>query len=599
MRRLHGLLLGFLTVLLLSACSRELSQPGLNPNGEVVRINLDAPEAIQLTRSLPGTSSELGGLTNVDWTKYDLRYQLAVYSEDGSQLLVPTQSNVYDTYSPTVFEFRLTPNNTYKFVAWADFVEQGTTTDLHYNTSDLSNITINTDGDRDKTINDESRDAFFISKDVAIAQTFDETLTLKRPFAKIRIVTTDWDDNNGAVAKPDNFKVTYHDCSRFNGINAVTGKAIEETAADASTVYTATLATDGNGGKYYAGGHDANANSRTLLVDYLIATSEQQAIHFNIDMLVGTKTVKSHDFTTEIPIQRNYLTTLIGNLLSINGSVTIEIDEAFNGENSVEIKAPKYITYKASQKLDYMKNSYDPRFWGADCVFIEDMCTYDPVTQEGKWAYTGTVTYITDAAFSSETSLIEIHIPESVVEVGRNLYNETGGGGAFQNCSALTTVVFEGNNLTKINHNTFNLCSNLASIQLPENITLIELNAFKDCSSLVEITLPDAVKTIEKQAFSFCTGLKKVTLGTQLESIGNNAFNECEALETVICPDETPATLGTGAFPLSDGWYYTANYKIYVPDAQVDTYRTAWPAYWDSSSAFKITKVIYGMSTMP
>lgn len=133
---------------------------------------------------------------------------------------------------------------------------------------------------------------------------------------------------------------------------------------------------------------------------------------------------------------------------------------------------------------------------------------------------------------------------------------------------------------------------------LTENLTTIEYNVFLRCEALAEIVIPDAVTTIEKQVFSQCSALKKVTLGTQLESIGNNAFNKCLALETVICPDETPATLGSGAFPVSDGWDYTANYKIYVPDAQLETYRTSWPAYWNSAS-FKETKVIYPMSDMP
>lgn len=599
MKNLRTLILGCLTGVFLSGCAKDLPQPGPNPDGDVVRIQLDAPEAIQLTRSMPGTTSAMGGLTNVDWTKYDLRYQLAVYSEDGTKILVPQQAQVYDTYSAAVFELRLTPNNTYKFVAWADFVAQGSTDDLHYDTADFANITIKTDGDRDKTINDESRDAYFISKNIAITQTLNESLTLKRPFAKVRVVTTDWDDTNHAITKPDNFKVTYHDCKRFGGVNAVSGEALNQTDADATTVYTATLATDGSGGKYYEGSYDATANNRTLLVDYLIATPEQEAIHFQFDMLAGSAPVRSHDFATEIPIQRNHLTTIIGNLLSVGGSVTIDIDDNFDGTHEVTVKEPLFITYKATAQIDYEKPYGDPRFWGADCEFVPEQCTYDPVTQEGKWAYTGTVTYITDAAFSGETTLLEIHIPASVTEVGRNLYNPTGGGGAFQNCSALTTVVFEGNNLTKLNHNTFNGCSALTNITLPEGITTIEYNAFQRCTALTDIVLPDAVTTIEKQVFSFCTALKNVTLGTQLESIGYHAFNQCLALETIICPDETPATLGDEAFPVSDSWgSYTANYKIYVPDAQVDTYRAAWPTYWDSSS-FVPTKVIYGMSTMP
>lgn len=600
MKRLHSVLLGGMASLLFSACSQDLDQTGPNPGEEVVRIQLEAPEAMQLTRSVAGTNSAKGGLTNVDWTKYDVRYQLAVYSEDGTQQLIAPQSKVYDTYGPATFEFRLTPNTTYKFVAWADFVTQGSEEDLHYNTADLTHISIITDNDQDKTINDESRDAFFVTKNIAVGQTLNESLTLKRPFAKIRVVTTDWDESNGAVAKPDNFKITYHDCKRFSGLNAVSGEAIGEVDADASTVYVADIATDGNGEKFYEGGYDATSNNRTLIVDYLVATSDQQAIHFKLDMLAGTTPVISRDFTTNIPIQRNYLTTLIGNLLSVGGSITIDIDENFDGtENTVEVKDPQYITYKATAKLDYNKQYDDVRFWGADLEFIPEQCTYNAETGEGKWAYTGTITYITDAAFSGETSLQEISIPASVVEVGRNLDNEIGGGAAFQGCTSLTKVVFEGNNINKLNLNTFTDCSALSVINLPASVKTIEYKAFQRCSALEEITIPDAVTVIEKKVFSQCTSLRRVNLGTQLESIGYHAFNECLALETIVCPDETPATLGEEPFPVSDGWgSYTANYKIYVPDDKVDTYRAAWPAYWDTSSLVP-TKVIYPMSSMP
>ena len=191
-------------------------------------------------------------------------------------------------------------------------------------------------------------------------------MTLKRPFAKIRVVTTDWDESNGAVAKPDNFKITYHDCKRFSGLNAVSGEAIGEVDADASTVYVADIAMDGDGGKLYDGGYDATSTNRTLIVDYLVATPDQQPIHFKFDILAGTAPVRSWDFTTNIPIQRNYLTTIIGNLLSVGGSITIDIDENFDGtENTVEVKDPKYITYTATEEMDY-----NDRFWGTDLTSV-------------------------------------------------------------------------------------------------------------------------------------------------------------------------------------------------------------------------------------
>jgi len=60
------------------------------------------------------------------------------------------------------------------------------------------------------------------------------------------------------------------------------------------------------------------------------------------------------------------------------------------------------------------------------------------------------------------------------------------------------------------------------------------------------------------------------------------------------------ATLGKGAFPVADGWTVTnASYRIYVPDEQDEIYRQAWPDYWAAPNNFQITKVIYGISSMP
>lgn len=58
-----------------------------------------------------------------------------------------------------VFSPRLVAGNTYEFVFWADKSGGDLETDLHYNTSDLSNVTF-AEGDVYQG-NDETRDAFF------------------------------------------------------------------------------------------------------------------------------------------------------------------------------------------------------------------------------------------------------------------------------------------------------------------------------------------------------------------------------------------------------------------------------------------------------
>lgn len=278
------------------------------------------------------------------------------------------------------------------------------------------------------------------------------------------------------------------------------------------------------------------------------------------------------------------------------------------------VKQVKYIDYKATRQLDWEKSSVDPRFWGEDCKFLDEQSTYDSATGEGRWAYTGTVIYITDAAFSGEAGLQEIVIPASVVEVGRNLWNETGGGGAFQNCTALTSVVFEGDNLSKINLNTFNGCSALSSIELPESLEKIEYNAFDDCSALKSIIIPDKVTYIGEGAFNYCTGLQEAYIGDGVTEIAAKAFAECTALKTVVIGksiqrigDQAFNTrsswdqmtlekitvlfddIASGSFPVLEsgsrgvfpkpGGWDPVSYKIYVPKGTKAEYQKNWSDY--------------------
>lgn len=278
------------------------------------------------------------------------------------------------------------------------------------------------------------------------------------------------------------------------------------------------------------------------------------------------------------------------------------------------VKQVKYIDYKATRQLDWEKSSVNPRFWGEDCKFLDEQSTYDSATGEGRWAYTGTVIYITDAAFSGEAGLQEIVIPASVVEVGRNLWNETGGGGAFQNCTALTSVVFEGDNLSKINLNTFNGCSALSSIELPESLEKIEYNAFDDCSALKSIVIPDKVTYIGEGAFHNSTGLQEAYIGDGVTEIAAKAFAECTALKTVVIGksiqrigDQAFNTrsswdqmtlekitvlfddIASGSFPVLEsgsrgvfpkpGGWDLVSYKIYVPKGTKAEYQKNWSDY--------------------
>lgn len=315
--------------IMMSSCQSDDFVNEFTPTGDGnVNFNISAPEAMEISRAGNTPNSALGGISNIDWSRYDLRYQLAVYQIDdagNASLVVPSKTISVDAYSDVNYSLRLTPNRKYTFVAWADFVEQGSTADLHYDTADLCNILcLDT---ADKMLNDETRDAYFITETVEVGDdAVNLSLILKRPFAKLRIVTTDWGVDN--LDMPGEFDVTYYGCSRFEGINALTGEYLTENVLpDApDTKYHATINTEA---KEYSLGYDANDNNRTLIVDYLVANPTQSSIHLKF---APGSDIPERDFSTDIPIRRNWLTTILGDLLTTAANIAISCDEAFLDE---------------------------------------------------------------------------------------------------------------------------------------------------------------------------------------------------------------------------------------------------------------------------
>ena len=319
--------------LLLSACQTDetLADEEVTAEDGNITISLSAPDALSTTRSYTTASnSASGGIANVDMDDYDLRYQLAVYRADTDDadnvsyaLVVAPQTQVVDEYQPVTYSLRLTPDRTYKFVAWADFVEEDTTADLHYDTGSFDDddqwLITCLDG-VDEQLNDESRDAYFVtSSNETVSTDASLSLELKRPFAKIRLVTTDWDSSStdSSEGVPDNFKITYYGCSRFTNLNVLTGESASTELSDTITsnpTYTGSIEKET---KEYYSGYDETDNYRTLTVDYLMTSlSEQTTIHFTFEAYNDETLINDYDFSTDIPIQRNYLTTIIGDLLT-------------------------------------------------------------------------------------------------------------------------------------------------------------------------------------------------------------------------------------------------------------------------------------------
>ena len=239
------------------------------------------------------------------------------------------------------------------------------------------------------------------------------------------------------------------------------------------------------------------------------------------------------------------------------------------------VKQAKYIRYRATEQLRVTSESFpgDPYFWGEECEFIDGLSSYDPVTGEGKWGYTGTVTQVESGAFSGETALRSLALPEGIEYIGSNAFNNSGleeivlpetlveidqfafsktrltevvipgsvellRASAFEGKSnggsPLEKVVFEGNKIRELELRTFSYCDRLKEIALPEGLESIGYNAFDGCGALERIDIPASVTYVGEAAFVYCTGLKEAVIGDGVAEIAKRAFAECTALKRVV-----------------------------------------------------------------
>lgn len=356
-------------VLGMASCQKDFA-PEANLGGEVdFTLAVTAPELSKTRAGVDGAvdnnnamDSAFGAIDyldgavvgddRVDWNDVDLRYSLEVYDAD-DLTAKPIKDRIViikDRYEAANFELRLIPNRNYRFVVFADFVAQGASKDAdqtalglrHDINGTLQNITIKEDA-----LNDERADAYFKSFEYTPANnTHNRTeATLTRPYAKMRVVATDLAELNLNI-DPASVEVAY--TAKHPALfNAVTGEV--EAFTEVETIYEyeyAEISKLDLSKHVYTANYDDKAkfgfdpiigerrhSHMTLFTDYILANDAQQAISFKMSVKDGNgENIKITDFNTTIPIQRNHLTTIIGNVLTSGMDVKITIDDNFASE---------------------------------------------------------------------------------------------------------------------------------------------------------------------------------------------------------------------------------------------------------------------------
>ena len=322
-------------VLGLASCQTEPEGLDVNVGGEV-----DTVVTVSLPETTRANSAE-GAFENLDLEDEEsdltIRYIFQVYYKGVESQAAPQVA--YSDGKTVSFPVRLVPGRDYTFVAWADVVKESDPVDWHYNIYneetrrlDLSNISVNTDTWKAM---DETRDAFTATKEVEEYNgSMGINLELKRPFAKLRVQTTDMQSLKNLGIKPAKATITYSTGHRMS-FNAVENKYANASSGGEIIYSYDIIDVDGNYENIY--GEAFDANNFTLFTDYFFANDDVVKFYLDVKEADGS-TIKANDFTTDIPVKRNYVTTISGNILTDGNNITVTVknDGAFDGEEFVE-----------------------------------------------------------------------------------------------------------------------------------------------------------------------------------------------------------------------------------------------------------------------
>lgn len=144
---------------------------------------------------------------------------------------------------------------------------------------------------------------------------------------------------------------------------------------------------------------------------------------------------------------------------------------------------------------------------------------------------------------------------------------------AFRNSQMQKRIrkVVVGDAVEGIDENTFEGCSDLASVTIGKSVTTIGYSAFCGCSSLVRIEIPDAVVSIGGFAFYECISLESIVIGEKVAHIGAMAFSYCNKLKMITCRAAVVPKVEDETFKHMKAKAIT----LVVPKSAVEDYRKA------------------------
>ena len=333
-----------LAISALSSCDVH-EFPAEEPGKQSITLNLEFRTEMPLHQTVEYTRSGKASALPAD---YDIRYQIRIYATDSEgeitsgdyTAVTVTKDDVTDPDHSVSIEIG---EGSYRFLVWADYVDNGSEADKFYTTGDFNEITLAGDS---HCGNNAFRDAFrgetvaAVSPDNGAAQEI--TVEMERPLARFQFITTDLETfitnalkeqeaRSGAEKENSPTKAVnlddYRIVFRYAGFmpsafNNFTNKPVD---AVTGVSFTGRITRLG----------DTEAE---LGFDYVFVNGTESTVPIAVEVYNMENELLSSTDPIDVPLERSKLTIVRGPFLTTQASGGVGIDPGFDGEWNYEIR---------------------------------------------------------------------------------------------------------------------------------------------------------------------------------------------------------------------------------------------------------------------